>query len=118
MIQQILEVDGDVEIVSLLTRSRTATTLWSDARDSRTAAAARRSSYRACTWATRSTRGACATGRRSVAPVDVTESKRAADAKINNEGSGRLAEVARNECLTRQRREIEVSERRAPDVLC
>src|SRR5215213_8958148 len=97
MIQKILKVDRDVQVVSLLTCRGAATTLWSSSRDSRSATS---SGSRA---STRGARGAGPTRRtrsRSVTTIDVSKSKRAAEAKVNDKRARRLAEVARNDRLT------------------
>src|SRR6185369_1185612 len=104
MIQQILEVDRDVQVVSLLTRGGAAATLWSCTCGSRSATATSRSNRCAATWPTAwSTRR---TRSRSVATIDVSESKCAADAEVNYKRARGVAEVARNERLPRQWRQI------------
>src|SRR6185369_14090256 len=115
MIQQILKVDRDVQVVSLLTCRGTATALWSSTCRSRSTTATR---SRNCGAAARSTAWSTRTRSRSVTTIDVSKSKRAADAKVNHKRARRVAEVARNDRLAGQRRQIEVSKTRAPDVLC
>src|SRR6185369_463953 len=119
MIQQILKVDRDVQVVSLLTCRGTATALWSSTCRSRSTTATRSrncgAAARSTAWSTRTTRR---TRSRSVTTIDVSKSKRAADAKVNHKRARRVTKVARNDRLAGQWRQIEVSKTRAPDVLC
>src|SRR5215213_8611311 len=115
MIQKILEVDRDVDVVSLLTRASTARTLWTwPSSYSRTATTGPRDDCAATgtAWPT----GRTCTGCGGVAPVDASKREGAADAKINDKGSRCLAEVSRYDRLARQRRQIEVPETRTPDI--
>src|SRR5690349_7091157 len=92
MIKEILEANRDVQVVSLLTcRRATATTLWSNTG-----------------W----------TCRRSITTIEVSKSKRAADAQVNYKRAWRRTEVSRNDRLTREGRQIEFSKARTPDVVC
>src|ERR1041385_3759816 len=108
MIQNILEVDGHVQGVALLTRSSAAAAaLWSNCRGSRSTN---------CWTTSRSGRGLSGGFRcRSVAVVNDTKCKRAADTKVNYESARRLTVVTRNDHFARQRRQVEVAKTRAPD---
>src|SRR5215216_2843513 len=104
-VENVLEVNRHVQIVSLLTRSSRATTLrtW----PTRPNSLRRRSSN----WSRSG--GSCGS---SVTPVDIPKSKCTTDTKISDKRAWRLSEVTRHDRLAGQRRQVEITETSTPDI--
>src|SRR5215217_6435272 len=107
MVEKILEVVRDVEVVSLLTRSSGAATLWSRAygrtSDAPTTAGASGPTWTATSWSPVRGPAGCRLSGGSCLSSSITlvnKRKRAADAQVNDKRSRRLAKVTRNDCLT------------------
>src|SRR5215813_5122728 len=123
MIEEILEVDRDVQVISLFTGCCARAALWTCPNCRHLGAGT--AGYRWTTWSTRrtlisrsTTAGYTLSGRSrcgSVASMDNTKRKRATDAQVNHKRSGRLPEVTRNERFAGQGRQVEVAKSRTPD---